>query len=315
MGKVGIVGSGLIGRSWAMIFASAGFEVVLFDIQDTQVKAALADIEKQLEALTKSGLLRGSLSAAEQLKLISGTNNLVEACKDTVHIQECVPENPELKKKVFASVAGFVNSDETVICSSTSCLMPSKIFSDCGRTSQCIIAHPVNPPYYAPMVEIIPHDLTTQEIRQKTRDLMSKVGQKPVLLNREIDGFALNRIQYAVINESWRLVQDGIMSPQDVDTVLTAGLGMRYATIGPFETIHLNAEGTQEYMEKYGETIKRVSATFGPTPEYNDEALDKIVKIMNQEIPLNDGSMAKRRARRDKLLAGMAKLFNELDNE
>ena len=79
--------------------------------------------------------------------------------------------------------------------------------SDCGRTSQCIIAHPVNPPYYAPMVEIIPHDLTTQEVRQKTRDLMSTVGQKPVLLNREIDGFALNRIQYAVINESWRLVQ------------------------------------------------------------------------------------------------------------
>ena len=84
---------------------------------------------KQLEALTKSGLLRGSLTAAEQLKLISGTNNLEEACKDTVHIQECVPENPDLKKKVFASVAGFVNSDETVICSSTSCLMPSKIFS------------------------------------------------------------------------------------------------------------------------------------------------------------------------------------------
>ena len=84
---------------------------------------------KQLEALKKSGLLRGSLTAAEQLKLISGTNNLEEACKDTVHIQECVPENPDLKKKVFASVAGFVNSEETVICSSTSCLMPSKIFS------------------------------------------------------------------------------------------------------------------------------------------------------------------------------------------
>ena len=83
----------------------------------------------------------------------------------------------------------------------------TKMSLDCGRTSQCIIAHPVNPPYYAPMVEIIPHDLTTQDVRQRTRDLMSTVGQKPVLLNREIDGFALNRIQYAVINESWRLVQ------------------------------------------------------------------------------------------------------------
>ena len=72
---------------------------------------------------------------------------------------------------------------------------------------KCIIAHPVNPPYYAPMVEIIPHDLTTESVRHGTRDLMAKIGQKPVLLNREIDGFALNRIQYAVINESWRLVE------------------------------------------------------------------------------------------------------------
>ena len=99
---------------------------------------------KQLEALTKSGLLRGSLSAAEQLKLISGTNNLEEACKDTVHIQECVPENPELKKKVFASVAGFVNSDETVICSSTSCLMPSKIFSGKRSSPKWTVRHVLN---------------------------------------------------------------------------------------------------------------------------------------------------------------------------
>merc|ERR550519_2636758 len=296
-----------------MIFASAGHEVVLFDIQKSQVDAALADISDQLDALTESGLLRGKLTAKEQLGLISGTDQIQNAVRDAIHVQECVPENPELKKKVFLSMASHVTSDETVLCSSTSCLMPSKIFSDCGRTSQCIIAHPVNPPYYAPMVEIIPHDLTTQSVRQKTRDLLASVGQEPVLLNREIDGFALNRIQYAVINESWRLVQDGIMSPQDVDTVLTAGLGMRYATIGPFETIHLNAEGTREYMEKYAETIKRVSSTFGPTPAYNDQALDEIVKIMNKEIPLNDGSMAKRRARRDKLLAGMAKLFKELD--
>merc|ERR1711957_584775 len=147
-----------------------------------------------------------------------------------------------------------------------------------------------------------------QEVRQKTRALMSDIGQKPVLLNRAVDGFALNRIQYAVINESWRLVQEGVMSPQDVDTVLTAGLGMRYATIGPFETIHLNAEGTREYMEKYAETIKRVSSTFGPTPAYNGESLERIVSIMEKEIPLDDGSMVERRQRRDRLLAGMAKL-------
>jgi len=312
-GKIGIVGSGLIGRSWAMIFASAGYNVVLFDIKKEQVDGALADIKTQLEVLKRDGLLRGNLTPKQQMQLISGTDNIQQAVEGAIHVQECVPENPDLKKRVFAQVAQFASKD-CVICSSTSCLMPSLIFEECGKTSQCIIAHPVNPPYYAPMVEIIPHDQTTQDVRQKTRALMADIGQKPVLLNRAVDGFALNRIQYAVINESWRLVQDGVMSPQDVDTVLTAGLGMRYATIGPFETIHLNAEGTREYMEKYAETIKRVSGTFGPTPTYSGEALEKIVKTMEAEIPLTDGSMANRRQRRDRLLAGMAKLFNEIDN-
>ena len=91
--------------------------------------------ENQLAALTKSGLLRGSLNAKEQLSLISGTDKLADACENAVHVQECVPENPDLKKKVFASIAAACN-DHTVICSSTSCLMPSLIFSDCGRTSQ-----------------------------------------------------------------------------------------------------------------------------------------------------------------------------------
>jgi len=313
-GKVGIIGSGLIGRSWAMIFAAAGYRVVMFDIKREQVDGALADIKTQLNVLKRDGLLRGNLSPQEQMELISGTDELAQAVTGSIHIQECVPESPELKKKVFAQIAKFA-SDNAVLCSSTSCLMPNLIFEECGRTSQCIISHPVNPPYYAPMVEIIPHDQTTQKVRQKTRALMADIGQKPVMLNRAVDGFALNRIQYAVINESWRLVQDGVMSPQDVDTVLTAGLGMRYATIGPFETIHLNAEGTREYMEKYAETIKRVSSTFGPIPTYSGEALEKIVKTMETDIPLNDGSMSNRRQRRDRLLAGMAKLFREIDNE
>merc|ERR1712110_1064043 len=311
-GKIGIVGSGLIGRSWAMIFAAAGHPVVLFDIKKEQVDGALADIKNQLNVLKSDGLLRGTLSPDEQMALISGTDDLKIAVQNAIHIQECVPENPDLKKKVFFQIAQHC-SESAVICSSTSCLMPSLIFEECGKTAQCIIAHPVNPPYYAPMVEIIPHDQTTNEVRQKTRSLMAKIGQKPVLLSRAVDGFALNRIQYAVINESWRLVQDGVLSPQDVDTVLTAGLGMRYATIGPFETIHLNAEGTREYMEKYSKTIQRVSSTFGPTPTYDGEALERIVGIMEKEIPLGD-NMAERRKRRDRLLAGMAKLWKDIDN-
>ena len=91
------------------------------------------------------------------------------------------------------------------------------------------------------MVEIIPHEKTLETIKNKTRDLMIQAGQKPVMLNREIDGFVLNRIQFAVNNEAYRLVDAGICSPKDLDIVLTAGLGMRYAVIGPMETSHLNS--------------------------------------------------------------------------
>lgn len=312
-GKVGIVGSGLIGRSWAMIFASAGYEVMIFDIKESQIKSALEDINSQLSVLENDGLLRGNLTPAQQFALISGTNSIQQAVEGAIYIQECVPENVNIKKKVFADMAKYCTSNDTVLCSSTSCLMPSLIFGDCGRTEQCIIAHPVNPPYYAPMVEIVPHDKTTQEIRSTTKRLMTEIGQKPVLLNREIDGFALNRIQYAVINESWRLVQDGIVSPEDLDTVLTAGLGMRYAAIGPFETIHLNAEGTREYMEKYSSTIKRVSSTFGETPSYDGKALEDICKSMEDKIPITGDALKERRTRRDRFLAAMAKLNKEID--
>jgi len=312
-GKIGIVGSGLVGKSWAMIFASAGYNVTIYDIKEEAVENALVDIETQLLALKKSELLRGKLTPQEQKSLITGTISLGECIKDAFFIQSAIPENPDLKKKVFKTVADLVITDDVIISSSTSCLMPDIIYADSSRKEQSIICHPVNPPYYAPMVEIIPHDETTQDIRKRTRDIMAEVGQKPVLLNRAIDGFALNRIQYSVINESWRLVQDGIMSPEDVDTVLTAGLGMRYATIGPFETIHLNAEGVREYMEKFASSIKRVSAKFGPTPDYSGKALENICDMIEEKIPL--GQMAKRRARRDKLLAGMAKLFKELDTD
>merc|ERR1712106_466219 len=99
MEKIAIVGSGLIGRSWAMIFASAGYQVVVFDIKQEQVNAALMDIKNQLDALTKSGLLRGTLTASEQMALITGTDQLAAACKDAVHVQECVPESAELRRK------------------------------------------------------------------------------------------------------------------------------------------------------------------------------------------------------------------------
>ncbi len=122
----------------------------------------LVDIETQLLALKKSELLRGKLTPQEQKSLITGTFSLGECIKDAFFIQSAIPENPDLKKKVFKTVADLVITDDVIISSSTSCLMPDIIYADSSRKEQSIICHPVNPPYYAPMVEIIPHDETTQ---------------------------------------------------------------------------------------------------------------------------------------------------------
>ena len=147
---------GLVGKSWAMIFASAGYKVTLYDILESQVSAALTNIASELVQFEKYGVIRGQLSATDQTALISGSSNLSDCIKDCVYVQECVPENLELKIKVWGQIDGFVNNDNAILASSSSCIIPSKISAEMKRKEQFIVAHPVNPPYHAPMVELVP---------------------------------------------------------------------------------------------------------------------------------------------------------------
>ncbi|XP_071956286.1 lambda-crystallin-like [Antedon mediterranea] len=310
--KIAIVGSGLIGRSWAMLFAGAGYNVVLYDIKDEQVTSALSDIKIQLEAVKKSGMLRGTLSVNEQFNLISGSNDLEKTITGAKHIQECVPENLDLKKSVFKNLDKYAD-ESAVISSSTSCLAPSLFTEELPKREQCIVCHPVNPPYYVPLMEVIPSRWTQKNVVERTKELMTEIGQVPVLIKKELPGFALNRIQYAIIGECWRLVQDGVMSAEDVDKVMTAGLGPRYAFLGPFEVMHLNAEGMQNYIDRYASSMKSVSADFGPVPTFDGAALNEIVKDMNSQIPLD--KLEERHQWRDARLLGLAKLKKDMDVE
>ncbi|XP_063807716.1 lambda-crystallin homolog [Pseudophryne corroboree] len=310
-GAVVIIGSGLIGRSWAMVFASGGFNVRLYDIVKEQVTAALEDIRKQMEELRNSGMLRGSLSVHEQISLISGWSDLKLALEGAIFIQECVPENLELKLKIFSDIDLYVN-DSAVISSSTSCLSPTKMFNGLRHVRNCIVAHPVNPPYYVPLVELVPHPQTEPVTVERTYDLMKKVGQSPVKLMKETDGFVLNRLQYAVISEAWRLIQDGVISPRDVDTVMSEGLGMRYAFLGPLETAHLNAEGFKSYCERYGESIQRVLDTFGPVPNFSGDVAEQIDQALWDDQPDKNDQLKARREWRDACLSHLAKLKKDI---
>jgi len=317
--KIGIVGSGLIGKSWAMIFASVGYKVVLFDVEASQVSKALENIKAELLEFEAAGTLRGEIGASEQAELISGTDNLEECVGGAKYVQECVPEVLELKRKVWAEI-DKVAGDETILATSTSCIVPSKISDFMVHKAQFIVAHPCNPPYHTPMVELVPAPWTSEETRAKARAIMSQVGQGPVSLSREVPGFVLNRMQYALLNECWRLVRDKVVSAEDLDVVMRDGMGMRYAFMGPLETIHLNAEGTQNYCDRYGQTIYDVSSDSGPIPtgwkqetEADKAEVRDLEETMTKVIPLED--LYKRRVWRDKRLAALAKLKKDLDKE
>ncbi|NP_001306893.1 lambda-crystallin homolog [Astyanax mexicanus] len=303
-----VVGSGLIGRSWAMVFLSGGYKVKIYDNQPGQASRAIAEIKKQVEELQEAQMLRGKLSAANQLSLLSSHEDLSEALEGAFFVQECVFEELEAKKSVFQAVENHVG-EGVVLSSSTSCLMPSNVFSLVQNRTRCIISHPVNPPYYVRLVELVPHPETLPVVMDMAYELMTEVGQAPVRILKEIDGFALNRVQYAIIAECWRLVKDGVISVKDIDLVMSEGLGMRYAFIGPIETMHLNApEGLEDYLKRYREGMRRVLSSFGPIPEFDGEAAARINKEICELIPNDQEHLSARRERRDQLLMGLAKL-------
>lgn len=284
-----------------MLFASGGIKVKLYDIEQQQITNALENIRKEMKSLEQSGSLKGSLSAEQQLSLISGCGNLAEAVEGAMHIQECVPENLELKKNIFAQLDRIAD-DQVILSSSSSCLLPSKLFTGLAHVKQCIVAHPVNPPYYVPLVELVPHPETASATMDRTYALMRRIGQSPVRVLKEIDGFVLNRLQYAIISEAWRLVEEEIVSPNDLDLVMSDGLGMRYAFIGPLETMHLNAEGVISYCERYSEGMKRVLQTFGPVPEFSGPTVEKVNEDMCMKVPDDPKHLAARRQWRDDCL-------------
>ncbi|XP_061648474.1 lambda-crystallin homolog [Phyllopteryx taeniolatus] len=303
-----VIGSGLIGRSWAMVFASGGYTVKLYDNQAGQAANAMTEMKKQMMELQEVGMLRGQLSAMQQLALLSSHEDLQQALQGAFFVQECVFENLEVKQNLFRDMERLVGED-VILSSSTSCLVPSAVFLSVQNRSRCLVSHPVNPPYYVKLVELVPHPETAVAIMENTYALMTEVGQVPVRLKKEIDGFTLNRVQAAIIAECWRLVQDGVISVQDIDLVMSEGLGMRYAFIGPMETMHLNApEGLGDYLKRYGEGIRRVLRSFGPVPDFFAEDAKSVISEMCELVPNNERHLSARRERRDQLLMGLAHL-------
>lgn len=307
--KVAIVGSGLIGRSWSMLFAGVGYNVVLYDIVPSQVENALTEIGMQLSSLEKSGMLRGKLSAKSQHSLITGTSSLEELVKHAFFILECVPELLELKRKPLEQI-DLLMDDGAILASSTSAILPSKLAVGLKHADSFIVTHPVNPPYYVPLVELVPSPWTKPEVVTQTKSLMLEIGQSPVTITKELPGFALNRLQYALMNECYNLVEDGILSPEDVDIGFSDGIGRRYAFLGVFQTCHLNAHGMKDYLDRYRETIYKTSKEMGNLRKMEGKTADVICQSLFKRIPLE--KLGEARQKRDSALIKLSKIRRDI---
>lgn len=302
--KVTIIGSGIIGKAWASLFLRGSYNVVLYDIVFTDTSLSQKAVEavcNKIHVMNAEGLLNG-LSVDDCMSRLSTAAELSEALQEAIYVQECVPENVELKIKVFKELDKFA-SDDMILASSTSCIVPSKFVSDLCHKDQCIVAHPLNPPQYVPVVEILPSPYTRQSIVDSAVAIMKRLGQSPIIVKKETNGFIINRLQYALIMESWRLVEDGIASPEDIDTALTDGLGLRYSVMGPFEVMHLNANGVKQYCDLYGRNIEEVCKT-QDVRSLSGETLDSIQTALESKIPLD--KLDERRKLRDEKLAILA---------
>jgi 3-hydroxyacyl-CoA dehydrogenase len=288
--KTAILGSGLIGRSWAMVFARGGHDVLLWDQDEAQVARALSHIAATLPLMAAEGLIE---DGAAVLARIRAARDLRDALDGAGFVQENIVERAEPKQRLFAEVEALVPG-EAILSSSTSAIMPSIIFGGLRTRSRCLVSHPLNPPHLAPIVELCGAEFTSPEVMARARDFMAGCAMSPITVNREIEGFILNRLQLAVLNEAFRLIADGYVSAEDLDKTVKDGLALRWSFMGPIETIDLNApKGVADYLERYGPTIRRVGdsqSAAGPWPDTIAAKLDAGRRAMVPEEKLADAT-------------------------
>lgn len=298
-----IVGSGFIGRAWAISFARAGANVRLWDQAEGAAHKAIDYISGVLEDLAQNDLLNGQ-TPATVLARISAANTLDEALAEATHVQENTPEVLDVKIKVFQMLDAAARPD-AVLSSSTSALLPSRFTEGLKGRGRCIVVHPINPPYLIPAAEVVPAPWTTPETVERTRKFLISAGHAPLVMKKELDGFIMNRMQGALLEEAFRLVADGYASVEDVDTGIRDGLALRWSFMGPFETIDLNAPGgIRDYCERYQGIYSNIFPQMQRRVDWAGEVMDTIEPDRRKLLPAD--KLQDRQVWRDKRLMALA---------
>ncbi|MEM3044575.1 MAG: 3-hydroxyacyl-CoA dehydrogenase NAD-binding domain-containing protein [Candidatus Bathyarchaeia archaeon] len=307
--RVACIGVGIIGHSWATLFAMKGLEVNLYDAQPLKAEEALQKIKANLDFLASKGYIsrETALKAPENLKIFK---SLEGAVQDADYIQESAYESYPVKKELFRKIGGAA-PERSIIASSSSGLLMSAIQEAAKNPGRCITAHPWNPPHLIPLVELVPGNMTFEETIRETYSFMEKLGKIPVVLKKEVPGYIANRLQVAVWREALDLVDRGVASLEDVEKALYAGPGIRWAFMGPSLTLHLGGgeKGLEYLIEHLGEKYSEYWKDMARWVSIPDSTAEKAVKGIREIEPVKSKNFQELIRWRDEKLIALLKLL------
>lgn len=302
MKSAAVIGTGLIGQGWAIRFVLAGLDVCLFDADPQKAATSLTSISDTLDAMQSAGLCDQPKRAFERLRVAT---SLAECVEGADYVQESVLERADVKRNVCAQIDAALPSGALVGSSSSG--IPASAFTEhLKHRARFFVVHPVNPPHLVPVVEIAPAPWSGAEHIPALRTLLSSLGMEPVLVRKEINGFILNRLQGALLNEAWALYEEGYASADDIDATVKHGLGRRWAFMGPFETIALNApDGIVDYAQRLGGLYQDIAKSRSDPKPWSEQTAQRL----DEDLADGDDRESKIK-RRDTMLMALSKALS-----
>jgi 3-hydroxyacyl-CoA dehydrogenase len=276
--RIAIIGTGVIGASWAAQYLARGFDVIATSPDPNSESKLRENIDAAWKELTIIGLSPG----ATRDRLIF-TSNMKEALSEADFVQENAPERPDFKIKLFAEIDDATPSD-SIIASSSSGITMSVIQSGCKHPERCVIGHPFNPPHMIPLVEVVGGNKTSPKAIQQAIAFYASIGKKPIHLRKELPGHAANRLQAALYREVVYLIEQGVLSVEDADAAVSWGPGLRWGVMGPSLLWHLGGgeEGIRHFMEHLMDPLAAMMKTLG-NPEITGELKQTITQGVLRE--------------------------------
>ena len=277
--RIAIVGTGVIGASWAAYYLSRGFDVVATDPAPKAEENLRKYVAEAWELLTKYGLAPNA-----SMDRLEFSSSMQEALQEADLVQENGPERPDFKIKLFADMDDATPPD-SIIASSSSGLTMDVIQSGCKRPERCVIGHPFNPPHVIPLVEIVGGAKTSEETIQRTMEFYTSIGKKAIRLHKALPGHVANRFQAALYKEVLYLVQQGVLSVEDADIAICYGPGLRWGVMGPSLQWHLGGGpgGIHHYMEHLMPPLTALIGSLA-APDVTDELKQTVVDGVLHEV-------------------------------